>query len=215
VSFGYYILHRGWFDSPNFKQRTLCERAAWIWLIEHACWQPKKIRVSGKIMTLGRGQLSYSRRFLAKAMNRKTVKIGNDQSYEWGVVEAKFGKVRKYACVDYHWYGSQWLRVVEAMKKVGMRPSTIGFYKGAKIDETAMTVNIRGDFVRAVVADKHLFFWRSFFRCTDKQEPKILTAGKIVKLPNIAGDNDSLNFFVDGQNINEILSDPEDGEIAA
>jgi hypothetical protein len=22
-----------------FKQRTLRERAAWIWLIEHACWK--------------------------------------------------------------------------------------------------------------------------------------------------------------------------------
>jgi AraC-like DNA-binding protein len=67
VASGYYILHRGWFDSPHFHQRTLCERAAWIWLIEHACWKETKARVGGKRIMLQRGQLSYSRRYLAKA----------------------------------------------------------------------------------------------------------------------------------------------------
>ena len=67
MSSGFYLLHRGWFDNHHFKQKTLCERAAWIWLIEHACWKPKKIRLNGKYITLERGQLTYSRRYIAKS----------------------------------------------------------------------------------------------------------------------------------------------------
>jgi hypothetical protein len=149
------------------------------------------------------------------AIGRKTVRVGNDQSYEWGTVEVKFGKVRKYASIDYFWYGPIWLRVFEAMKLASMRPSAIAFYKGAQIDEVSKTVRIRGDFIRDVVADKHRAFWRMFFKCPEGQEPKFVTIGKIVRMPNIAGDNDSLNFFIEGQNVNEILSEPGEGEEAA
>jgi hypothetical protein len=57
------------------------------------------------------------------------------------------------------------------------------------------------------VADKHRAFWRMFFGGV---EATFKARGKPIKLPNVAGDNDSLNFFVNGENVNSILSEPDD-----
>lgn len=73
--YGWYLLHRGWMDNDVFTQKIYCERAAWIWLIDAACWQAKKIRINGKPIELKRGQLSYSLRFLAKAWGWKLGRI--------------------------------------------------------------------------------------------------------------------------------------------
>ncbi len=68
---GYYKMRRGWMDSPDFgpvsKKAPLCERAAWIWLIEHAAWKPQKCRFGGAEIELQRGQLIASFRYLATA----------------------------------------------------------------------------------------------------------------------------------------------------
>ena len=68
---GYYKMHRGWMDSPDFgpvsKKTPLCERAAWIWLIEHAAWKPQNFRFGGAEIELQRGQLIASFRYLATA----------------------------------------------------------------------------------------------------------------------------------------------------
>lgn len=62
-------MHRGWMDNPALTagREPFCRRAAWIWLIEEACWTERPIDIGGKTVTLQRGQLSHSVRFLAEA----------------------------------------------------------------------------------------------------------------------------------------------------
>lgn len=139
------------------------------------------------------------------AVNRKTIQVKNDQSYEWGIVETKFGKIRKYACIDYYWYGNEWARVLQLMKDQQMRMTAISFYKGAEIDMLKKRVTFRGEFPREYASDRHRFFWHTFFKCGEREEPEFITVGKLVKLPNVAGDNDSLNFYVNGENVNQFL----------
>jgi hypothetical protein len=148
------------------------------------------------------------------ATNMKNVRVSNDQSYEWGIVESKFGKIRRYAVVDYHFYGEGWRKVIEAMKQGQMRQSSLNAYRGAQIDPISKAVRLRGHSVRDYVFDKHFGFWCSFFKCNAAEKPQLSVIGKIVRLPNIAGDNDSLNFFIDGQNVNELLTEPDEGMVA-
>lgn len=63
---GFIKLHRGWRDNPLFG-REYSRGDAWIWMLEHACWKPAKVKVKGKIVTLERGEMSFSVRFLADA----------------------------------------------------------------------------------------------------------------------------------------------------
>ena len=66
----FYLMHRGWLDHPAFgnrKREPFCRAAAWAWLIDHAVFDATRVRIAGKIVTLGRGQLSYSLRFLGDA----------------------------------------------------------------------------------------------------------------------------------------------------
>lgn len=142
----------------------------------------------------------------------KRVTLTEDQNYDWRVVESKMGKIKKYAEIKYYFYGDIWKRMVEMMKRGGMRPSAISFYKGGSIDELNKIIHVRGHFVGDVVADKHRPFWRAFFAGI---EPTFKVTGKIVKLPSVAGDNDSLTFFVNGENVNLLLVEPDETDIAA
>lgn len=136
----------------------------------------------------------------------KTVRVNGDQSYEWQAVESKFGKIKKYAEIKYYFYGSVWRKVATMMKNASMPAHSIGFYKGAQIDVVSSTVRLRGHFVHDMVKDKHMAFWRAFF----DGNPNFNVIGKIIKLPNIAGDSDSLNYFIDGENVGLILNDPQE-----
>lgn len=76
-------MHRGWLDHPIFggsRREPYCRRSAWIWLIDHALYEPATVVIAGKPIALQRGQLSYSYRYLAET---------------WGWSEAR---VRRY-CV--------------------------------------------------------------------------------------------------------------------
>jgi hypothetical protein len=66
---GFYLMHRGWMDNPALggAREPYCRRAAWAWLIENACWQDGKVDAGGKTVSLKRGQLCYSVRYLAEA----------------------------------------------------------------------------------------------------------------------------------------------------
>lgn len=64
---GFYLMQRGWMDSGCFRDEPFCERAAWIWLIENAAYAERKIIHNGKPLTIQRGQVFASRRFLAAA----------------------------------------------------------------------------------------------------------------------------------------------------
>jgi hypothetical protein len=92
---GFYILQRGWMDAPEFggAREEFCRRAAWIWMLEEASWSDRTISISGKPLTLRRGQLSHSsrhmarawgwdearvRRFLARLIERKRIDASTD-----------------------------------------------------------------------------------------------------------------------------------------
>ncbi|KAA0576700.1 hypothetical protein [Azospirillum sp. Sh1] len=66
---GFYLMHRGWMDHPALggRREPFCRRAAWAWLVENAKWKECQEYIAGKRVTLKRGQLSYSTRFLAEA----------------------------------------------------------------------------------------------------------------------------------------------------
>lgn len=63
---GYIKLHRGWRDNPIFKGE-FSRADAWVWLLENACWRETKARIKGEIVTLQRGELTFSIRFMADA----------------------------------------------------------------------------------------------------------------------------------------------------
>ena len=62
---GYYKLQRGWMDHPVFKKEPYTEREAWLWLIEQAICEQSQTSVGGNVISLNRGQVSYSTRQLA------------------------------------------------------------------------------------------------------------------------------------------------------
>lgn len=64
---GFYLMHRGWQDNPAFNDEPFSRRDAWVWLIENANFAPGKVGVKGKTVAVGRGQLCYSLRYMAKA----------------------------------------------------------------------------------------------------------------------------------------------------
>ncbi|TWA74154.1 hypothetical protein FBZ82_101169 [Azospirillum brasilense] len=74
---GFYLMHRGWLDHPAFggAREPYCRRAAWVWLVEHACWKYERQNIAGKTVALRRGQLSFSLRFLAKAWGWDAEKV--------------------------------------------------------------------------------------------------------------------------------------------
>jgi hypothetical protein len=64
---GWIRAYRSRFENPLFEGEKYCKGYAWDWLVSNAAWKEKRVDVNGKIITLQRGQLSYSERFLAKA----------------------------------------------------------------------------------------------------------------------------------------------------
>ena len=73
---GYYLMHRGWLNNKVFREdEPFCKRAAWAWLIEHAEYADRQIRVGRQLVTLRRGQLSYSLRYLADAWGWNQEKV--------------------------------------------------------------------------------------------------------------------------------------------
>jgi hypothetical protein len=64
---GYYRMARGWRDHRLFGDDPYSRRDAWGWLIENAAFRPCKVSVGTKEITLERGQLCFSIRFLAGA----------------------------------------------------------------------------------------------------------------------------------------------------
>ncbi len=63
----FYLMHRGWMDGELFagqRREPFDRRSAWVWLIEHAAFDGD-----------GRGQLSHSIRYLAKAWGWSSTKV--------------------------------------------------------------------------------------------------------------------------------------------
>jgi hypothetical protein len=56
-------------DHPVFAGEAFSRHAAWVWMVEHAAWKPGRVAVgnSNKIISVERGQLCYSLRYMATA----------------------------------------------------------------------------------------------------------------------------------------------------
>jgi hypothetical protein len=63
---GYVAVHRSIWDHDVFEPAPFSEREAWLWLVSSAAWKPTKVRVGYKMLSLERGDLSFSERFLAE-----------------------------------------------------------------------------------------------------------------------------------------------------
>jgi hypothetical protein len=63
---GFVAISRALWDDPDFRDCEMSQREAWIWMIAHATWKPRSVRVGSVKIELARGQLAYSTRYLAK-----------------------------------------------------------------------------------------------------------------------------------------------------
>ena len=72
---GYIAIQRGLLEHPLFKPEPFTEREAWIWLIEEAAWKPCRVRIGAEIVSLDRGQLAHSVRYMAKAWRWEQTKV--------------------------------------------------------------------------------------------------------------------------------------------
>lgn len=66
---GYVRAQRARFEHPMFratKASPYCRGYAWDWLVAYAAWRDTKTLIKGRVVTLRRGQLSFSVRFLAE-----------------------------------------------------------------------------------------------------------------------------------------------------
>lgn len=73
---GFYLMHRDWMDNPALDpDEPYDRRSAWVWLIEHAAFEAMRVKAGAKIVSLMRGQLSYSLRYLAEAWGWRHQKV--------------------------------------------------------------------------------------------------------------------------------------------
>ena len=56
---------RDLWDDAAFQDEPFSEREAWVWLIAEASWKPRERRVGKVVVSLSRGQLAHSTRYLA------------------------------------------------------------------------------------------------------------------------------------------------------
>lgn len=72
---GFYLMHRGWQDNPVFRNEAFSKRDAFVWLIEEAAYLPARVHAANGAISLTRGQLSHSLRFMAKAWKWDEAKV--------------------------------------------------------------------------------------------------------------------------------------------
>lgn len=68
-------MHRGWQDNPVFRNEEHSRRDAFVWLIEQAAYKPTRVHAGSGAISLNRGQLSHSLRFMAKAWQWDEAKV--------------------------------------------------------------------------------------------------------------------------------------------
>lgn len=61
---GFVVMQREALDHPLLRDGDRFR--AWFWLIAHACWKPTRVIIKGEIIELGRGDMTFSQRFLAE-----------------------------------------------------------------------------------------------------------------------------------------------------
>jgi len=88
---GWYRMYRGWMDHPAFKNEPYTEREAWEWLISEARYESRTLCIIGQPVTLERGQISHSHRFLAQKWGwnpSKTLRFLKKLE-KWSMIEAQ------------------------------------------------------------------------------------------------------------------------------
>jgi hypothetical protein len=63
---GTFVVDRGFFEHPRFAREPFTEREAWLWLVSEAAFKPHARRIGSTEITLQRGQLAASLRFMAE-----------------------------------------------------------------------------------------------------------------------------------------------------
>ena len=64
MSSGWYAVRRGITKHPIFHKKP--ERlAVWMWLLDNACWKPTEYDIKGKTITVQRGQICASERYIS------------------------------------------------------------------------------------------------------------------------------------------------------
>lgn len=73
---GVFGVDRGVWDHPVLRGRAPFRRVeAFLWLVSEAAWKPRRLRVGGQTITLARGQLAHSIRYMAKAWRWEKTKV--------------------------------------------------------------------------------------------------------------------------------------------
>ena len=97
MSRGWYLMHRGWMTSGDFKPEPFTEPMAYVWSIEMAAFEPHAQWFNGVRYPVERGQFVTSIRVMAKAFGwsvKRTISFGNrmEECGKWTRVEAQPGK---------------------------------------------------------------------------------------------------------------------------
>ena len=71
----WYRLHRGWQDNAVFRNEAFSRRDAFVWLVENAQYKPAKVYAPKGEVSLDRGQLCHSLRFMAGAWKWDLAKV--------------------------------------------------------------------------------------------------------------------------------------------
>lgn len=65
---GVFGVHRSVWNHPLLEEeKEFSRREAWLWLVSEAAWKPRRVRIVGKIVSIKRGQVPHSIRFMADA----------------------------------------------------------------------------------------------------------------------------------------------------
>lgn len=64
---GFIWVRRNYFDHPIFANEPFTEREAFLWMVCEAAWKTRRKRIHNAMITLRRGQLAHSTRFMASA----------------------------------------------------------------------------------------------------------------------------------------------------
>ncbi|MCP3393392.1 hypothetical protein NLM27_32055 [Bradyrhizobium sp. CCGB12] len=71
-----FAVDRGVFDHPKFlHDEPLSRLEAWLWLLSRAAWRPIRLRISGRVIELRRGQLAASTRYMADRWRWKEPRV--------------------------------------------------------------------------------------------------------------------------------------------
>jgi len=63
---GTFSITRAVWDHAAFRDEPFTQREAWMWLISEAEWKPRERRIGRRTVSLERGQLAHSVRFMAE-----------------------------------------------------------------------------------------------------------------------------------------------------